>query len=185
MLPEIPHSAEVRNVTETSTGVRNVMETIAIASYVEQMLAAEQQWIMNRLQWLFTSQSFLIAAFVGLIVSTPSPPEIDIVRTLNIALPVVGVLFCVSVCAAVFAAERVGSLLGNERARLSQSINQSSATQIPLIGTSKDLRDPKWTLTNGGTPTSIFAGRFSVALDSVAFLCKSLRLKAARLVSTV
>jgi hypothetical protein len=30
----------------------DVKEAIAVAAYVEQMFAAEQQWIMNRLSWL-------------------------------------------------------------------------------------------------------------------------------------
>jgi len=149
--------------------LKHITETIAIASYVEQMLAAEQQWIMNRLQWLFTSQSFLIAAFVGLIVSAPPTAEVNMVQMLKIALPIVGVVFCAFVGAAVFAAERVGHLLGDERARLSKIINEACATNVPLIGTSDGLRHPKWTLTIGSLPHRFLPG--SLAVLWVVLLC--------------
>jgi len=48
----------------------NLAEAIAAAAYVEQLLAAEQQWITNRLSWLFISQSFCLTAFVILATST-------------------------------------------------------------------------------------------------------------------
>ena len=36
----------------------SLAEAIGVAQYVEQLLGAENQWINNRLSWLFISQSF-------------------------------------------------------------------------------------------------------------------------------
>jgi hypothetical protein len=36
------------------TQLEDVSEAVDIAMYVEQVIAAENQWIMNRLKWLFT-----------------------------------------------------------------------------------------------------------------------------------
>ena len=44
----------------------SLAEAITAAMYVEQILAAENMLIVNRLSWLFLSQSFCISAFVVL-----------------------------------------------------------------------------------------------------------------------
>jgi len=116
-------------------------EALATAAYVEQMLIAEQQWIMNRLQWLFVSQSFLIAAFVNL-ATRPPASDVDqgLLTSLKFGIPVLGAVFCLAVRGAVWAAERVGQALGDERAKLTQYINERTNTCIPMIGTSPKLR---------------------------------------------
>ena len=55
----------------------DLKDALALAEYIEQLLMTEQQWILNRLSWLFTSQSFLITAFVVLLSSgNHSPPQL-------------------------------------------------------------------------------------------------------------
>jgi hypothetical protein len=44
--------------------ILDLKDALALAAYIEELLMTEQQWIMNRLSWLFTSQSFLLTAFV-------------------------------------------------------------------------------------------------------------------------
>lgn len=63
----------------------DLKDALALAAHIEQLLMAEQQWILNRLSWLFTSQSFLITAFVVLLGSgnhsPPCPPVANYTAT--------------------------------------------------------------------------------------------------------
>jgi len=134
---------------------------LALAAYIEQLLMAEQQWILNRLSWLFTSQSFLITAFVVLLSSGNYSPTAHLLR---IALPVLGLFCCVIVAMAIRAAERVRKPLENRRAFLSMHINDIVKTPklVPVLGSSKALRDNPWTLHHGSLPHIVLPWAFAV-----------------------
>ena len=70
----------------------DLKDALALAAYTEQLLMTEQQWILNRLSWLFTSQSFLITAFVVLLGSGNHSPSAHLLR---IALPLLGLFCCI------------------------------------------------------------------------------------------
>jgi len=82
----------------------DLKDALALAAYIEQLLMTEQQWILNRLSWLFTSQSFLITAFVVLLSSSNHSSTTHFLR---IALPLLGLFCCITVALAIRAAERV------------------------------------------------------------------------------
>ena len=82
----------------------DLKDALALAAYIEQLLMTEQQCILNRLSWLFTSQSFLITAFVVLLGSGNHSPSAHLLR---IALPLLSLLCCITVAIAISAAERV------------------------------------------------------------------------------
>ena len=136
-------------------------DALALAAYVEQLLMTEQQWILNRLSWLFTSQSFLITAFVVLLSSSNHSHA---ARLLRIALPLLGLLCCVTVAIAIRAAERVRKPLENRRAFLSMHINDivKNPKLVPVLGSSKALRDTPWTLYNGSLPHIVLPWVFAV-----------------------
>src|SRR5207253_1454169 len=69
-----------------------VRDALGVASYVEQLHLSEQQWLMNRLAWLFTSQSFCILAYVTLITKAPGAGDDTRVAFLKVGLPVFGVV---------------------------------------------------------------------------------------------
>jgi len=135
-------------------------DALALATYIEQLLMTEQQWILNRLSWLFTSQSFLLTAFVVLLSSGNHSPTANLLR---VALPLLGLLCCVTVALAIRAAERVGKPLGNRRAFLSMLINDKvkSPVLVPRIGSSKALRDNPWTLHHGSLPHIVLPWAFA------------------------
>ncbi len=60
---------ERRAEPQKPTKFEKVEHAFAASTFVEQLLTAEQNWITNRLSWLFVSQSFCITAFVILITS--------------------------------------------------------------------------------------------------------------------
>jgi len=133
----------------------NCSEAIAAAAYVEQILAAEYQWITNRLSWLFVSQSFCITAYTIMVTtSTARDGSNRLIDTLRVGLPLLGIVCCFAVGIAVIAAAYVARKLANERARLAKHINQEYGTMIPLVGTDGDLRDQdlKWTQWCGSLP---------------------------------
>ena len=138
----------------------DLKDALALASYIEQLLMTEQQWILNRLSWLFTSQSFLLTAFVVLLSSGNHSPTAHLLR---ITLPLLGLFCCVTVALAIRAAERVSKPLGNRRAFLSMRINDiiKSPMLVPKIGSSKALRDNPWTLQHGSLPHSILPWAFA------------------------
>lgn len=135
-------------------GFDNLSEALATAGYVEQLLSAEQQWIANRLSWLFVSQSFCITAYAIVTASSLVNTGANHVKILKMALPVFGIICCIIVGFGVQAAAAVARKLANERGRLSHYINEHSGTMIPLVGVDRDLRDPdlRWTLWVGALP---------------------------------
>ena len=139
----------------------DLKDALALATYIEQLLMAEQQWILNRLSWLFTSQSFLITAFVVLLSSGSHSPTAHLLR---ISLPLLGLFCCVTVAIAIRAAERVRKPLGNRRAFLSMHINDivNSPKLVPVLGSSKALRDNPWTLHHGSLPHIVLPWAFAV-----------------------
>jgi hypothetical protein len=128
----------------------DLKEVVALAAYIEQLHISEQQWIMNRLSWLFTSQSFLLTAFVLLInnANDPKPPA----RLLLFGLPILGFICCTTVGLAVWAAETEGKRLADRRAELSKHINQYSLVKVPMMGISKGLREQPLTHWLGRLP---------------------------------
>ena len=139
----------------------DLKDALALAAYIEQLLMTEQQWILNRLSWLFTSQSFLITAFVVLLGSGNHSPTAHL---LQIALPLLGLFCCVTVAIAIRAAERVRKPLENRRAYLSMHINNlaKSPMLVPMLGSSKALRDNPWTLHQGSLPHIVLPWAFAV-----------------------
>jgi hypothetical protein len=139
----------------------DLQDALALAAYIEQLLMTEQQWILNRLSWLFTSQSFLLTAFVVLLGSGNRSPAAHLLR---FALPLLGLFCCVTVALAIRAAERVGKPLGNRRAFLSMLINDrvKSPMLIPRLGSSKALRDNPWTLHHGSLPHIVLPWAFAM-----------------------
>jgi len=136
-------------------------DALALAAYIEQLLMTEQQWILNRLSWLFTSQSFLLTAFVVLLRSGNHSPAAHLLR---FALPLLGLFCCITVALAIRAAERVGRPLGNRRAFLSMIINDriKSPMLVPRLGSSKALRDNPWTLYHGSSPHIVLPWAFAM-----------------------
>ena len=145
---------------ESINGI-DLKDALALAAYIEQLLMTEQQWILNRLSWLFTSQSFLITAFVVLLGSGNHSPTAHL---LQIALPLLGLFCCITVAIAIRAAERVRKLLENRRAFLSMHINNiiKSPKLVPVLGSSKALRDNPWTLHHGSLPHIVLPWVFAV-----------------------
>jgi hypothetical protein len=131
----------------------NVAEAISAANYVQQLLTAEYQWISNRVSWLFISQSFCISAYVVLQTSTSQrfTGSMDI-TVLGRGLPAFGIISCVMVGCAVFAAQRVVRSLTRERQRIVHYINENSPLSIPLTGAEGDLQGQRWTSWVGGMP---------------------------------
>ena len=139
----------------------DLKDALSLAEYIEQLLMTEQQWILNRLSWLFTSQSFLITAFVVLLGSGNHSPSAHLLR---IALPLLGLFCCITVAIAIRAAERVRKPLENRRAFLSMQINNivRSPKLGPVLGSSKALRDNPWTLHHGSLPHIVLPWAFAV-----------------------
>ena len=139
----------------------DLKDALLLAAHIEQLLMTEQQWILNRLSWLFTSQSFLITAFVVLLGSGNHSPTAHLLR---IALPLLGLFCCITVAIAIRAAERVRKPLENRRAYLSMHINNlaKSPMLVPMLGSSKALRNNPWTLHQGSLPHIVLPWAFAV-----------------------
>ena len=148
------------SIHESIDGI-DLKDALSLAAYIEQLLMTEQQWILNRLSWLFTSQSFLITAFVVLLGSGNHSPTAHLLR---IALPLLGLFCCITVAIAIRAAERVRKPLENRRAFLSMHINNivKSPKLVPVLGSSKALRDNPWTLHHGSLPHIVLPWVFAV-----------------------
>jgi hypothetical protein len=135
------------------TAFNSLAEAIGAASYVEQLLNAESQWINNRLSWLFISQSFCITAYT--ILSTSTADRFaggGAIQALEFGLPLFGMICSVMVGVAVIAATRVAGSLVRERRRLVRYINENSHATIPLVGAEGDLRKARWINWAGGLP---------------------------------
>ena len=131
-------------------------EAITAAMYVEQILAAENMLIVNRLSWLFLSQSFCISAFVVLETSLGSQQaNTPRLQALRLAVPILGIICCTFVGLATWAGSFESQRLSNERARLVQYINEHSPTQIPNLGAQARLRDYRWTQYGGSLPNRL------------------------------
>jgi len=139
----------------------DLKDSLALAAYIEQLLMTEQQWILNRLSWLFTSQSFLITAFVVLL---SSGNRSSTAHLLLFALPILGLFCCVTVALAIRAAERVRKPLGKRRAYLSMLINDiiKSPMLVPALGSSKAFRENSWTLDQGSLPHIVLPWAFAI-----------------------
>jgi hypothetical protein len=116
---------------------------------------------MNRLQWLFTSQTFLLTAFVVLITRDPEKSQKYIASDFAVLLPVVGMCFCALVAGAIFAADKELGSLADTRQSLSIVINAHrdfpvSALRIPKVGYHK--RDHPWTRVVGALPHQFLPG---------------------------
>ena len=134
----------------------SLAEAITAAMYVEQILAAENMLIVNRLSWLFLSQSFCISAFVVLETSLGSQQSISPrLQALRLAVPILGIICCTLVGLATWAGSFESQRLANERARLVQYINDRSPTTIPNLGAQARLRDYRWTQYGGSLPNRL------------------------------
>ena len=134
----------------------SLAEAITAAMYVEQILAAENMLIVNRLSWLFLSQSFCISAFVVLETSLGSQQSISPrLQALRLAVPILGIICCTLVGLATWAGSFESQRLANERARLVQYINDRSPTTIPNLGAQARLRDYRWTQYGGTLPNPL------------------------------
>ena len=134
----------------------SLAEAITAAMYVEQILAAENMLIVNRLSWLFLSQSFCISAFVVLETSVGSQPVMTArLQALRLAVPILGIICCTFVGLATWAGSFESQRLSNERARLVQYINERSPTKIPNLGAQARLRDYRWTQYGGSLPNRL------------------------------
>jgi hypothetical protein len=133
----------------------SLADAISVASYVEQILAAENTLIVNRLSWLFLSQSFCISAFVLIEIAFAQNWESPHLRTLRFAVPVLGIICCVVVGMATWAGNFESTRLANQRARLVQYINEHSPAQIPNLGGKSEMRDYTWTQHAGSLPNRL------------------------------
>jgi hypothetical protein len=110
-------------------------DAIAAASYVEQILTSEHQWITNRLSWLFVSQSFCITAYTVLVTQAGVRHEAENQKIfLSFGLPILGIICSTVVGLSVRAAAKVGEKVSNERAKLTHYINKECGTKIPQVG---------------------------------------------------
>lgn len=135
------------------TTYTSLSEALQVAAHVEQLLAAEHQWITNRLSWLFVSQSFCITAYAILVTSSGNRfPGDHSVEVLRLGLPILGIACSVLVGFAVAAATHVARGLADERARLTQYVNAHSPANIALVGASRALRSDRWTYLCGALP---------------------------------
>jgi hypothetical protein len=128
---------------------------LAAASLVESLKSMEQTWITNRLSWLFTSQSFCILAYVQLIRNDAGGGPLKWkYLCLMYFLPLFGVVCCVFVIISILAANRVTYALINQRAKLTQQINEALELKIPRIGHGVVNRDEEilWTEKWGALP---------------------------------
>jgi hypothetical protein len=131
----------------------SLAEAIDAANYVQHLLNAEYQWINNRLSWLFISQTFGIMAYTVLSTSTAIRfPGHYTIMILELGLPIFGIVCCVLVGVAVFAAKRVARSLVNERTRLVHYINENCPATIPLVGAEGDIREKHWISWSGELP---------------------------------
>ena len=98
----------------------SLTDAISVASYVEQILAAENTLIVNRLSWLFLSQSFCISAFVLIEIAFAQQWASPNLRALRVAVPVLGIICCAVVGLATWAGTFESTRLADQRARLVQ-----------------------------------------------------------------
>ena len=143
--------------------VLSLTEALQTAAQVETILQSEQQWVMSRLSWLFTSQSFCILAFCTLSTCNSANGMADYVAVLKLALPIFGILSCLAVGLAVHAANRVGHDVGESRAWLTMYVNKllpkvrsrdelEPKNLFSVVGAKHRSDHLKWTLWAGALP---------------------------------
>lgn len=133
---------------------------IALGAHIEQLHASEQQWLMNRLAWLFTSQSFCLLAFCTLITATHTDrAEIWLLEAM---LPVFGFISCCLVGGAAAAAKAILNKLADRRAEVTSVINEEilkcgKLQKLPRMGVITGSRDPdiEWTHPWGALPHDV------------------------------
>jgi hypothetical protein len=133
----------------------SLSDAVSVAAYVEQMLAAENTLIVNRLSWLFLSQSFCISAFVLIEIAFAQKWESPNLQALRVAVPALGIICCVVVDLATWAGTFERDRLADQRARLVQYINQHGPAQIPNLGGKSETRDHAWTQHAGSLPNRL------------------------------
>jgi hypothetical protein len=142
---------EERRMAEPLT-FNSLAEAIDMANFIQQLLVAEYQWINYRLSWLLISQSFCITAYAILSASTGTQFGHKTIAILQLGLPAFGIICCVLVGFAVFAATHVARSLAHERARVVLYINEKSSTTVPLPGATGELMKKGWTYWGGELP---------------------------------
>jgi len=148
---------------------KNLTEAIETASYIEKLLDAERLWIANRSSWLFTSQSFLLVAFVTFLGFDRQNLGPWTIRILTWGLPFVGLITCIFVGLAIWAAHREANGLATVGAEVTEKINGIiKPLQIPLLGGYKGPRNRRWTYWLGEFPHMILP--WALALLWVALL---------------
>lgn len=91
--------------------------------------------ITNRLSWLFVSQSFCITAYTVLVVQTGVWQGAENQKiALRILLPILGIICSSVVGVSVRQAAKVGEKISDERAKLTEYINDKCKTKIPKVG---------------------------------------------------
>lgn len=133
-----------------------ISDLCAIAQYVEQIMAAEHQWISNRLSWFYMSQTFCLATHAVLVTAQSVHARRDF-EFLLWAMPLFGLVSSILVFFSAKAAESVACSLAEERARLTRQINAAAGVSIPLIGATPPNRqlNLRWTHWAGALPLNI------------------------------
>ncbi|WP_426992957.1 hypothetical protein [Methylomonas sp. CM2] len=155
-----------------------IADLCAVAQYVEQIIAAEHQWISNRLSWFYMSQTFCLATHAVLVTAQGVHVRRDF-EFLLWAMPLFGLVSSVIVFFSAKAAESVVRSLAEERARLTRRINAVAGASIPLIGASRPNRqaDLHWTHWAGALPLNILPPSLAliwIVLLIFRFSCKAL-----------
>jgi hypothetical protein len=163
---------------EHHPGLLDLRDALETALYVEELLSGEREWITNRLSWLFNSQAFLILALITFVVSGKTLGR-GLSLVLTWGLPLVGIITCVLVGLAIFAAQHEVKKLANVRCQVTRRINEfTKPVRIPLIGGGKEHRDSGWTFHFGELPhmllpwvlTVLWIGfAIALAMDSPLF----------------
>ena len=137
-------------------GIKSLHDAIETASHIEKLLEAERLWIANRSSWLFTSQSFLLVAFVtflGFGKETITTLGREMFLILAWGLPIVGLITCLVVGLGIFAAQHEAKRLANEGAKATRAINTFiEPIKIPLLGGAEEHRDEQWAYLLGEFP---------------------------------
>jgi len=172
-------AATLSQDNERPDGIKSLSDAIETASHIEKLLEAERLWIANRSSWLFTSQSFLLVAFVtflGFGKETITTLGREMFLMLAWGLPIVGLITCLVVGLGIFAAQHEAKRLANEGAKATKTINAFiKPIKIPLLGGAEEHRDDQWAYWLGEFPHMILPWVLTVLW--MALLSATLRLK--------
>jgi hypothetical protein len=112
----------------------SLAEALSAAAYVEQILAAENNLIVNRLSWLFVSQSFCISAYVVLETSVAAQQAVSPhLGALRFAVPILGIICCLLVGLAIWASSFESYRLADERARLCKYLTNTAPHRSRIL----------------------------------------------------